>query len=148
MRRPRRRSVAVATVAGTALALGGGIARRTVGEALSARTERRLNGVADPGPYVLPPAVADLHERLTVVDLHADSLLWGRDLLRRTDRGHVDVPRMVEGNVAVQVFAASTKVPRHLNVERNDDRTDDIALVALVQGWPVATWRSLTARAE
>ena len=138
----------MATVAGTALALGGGIARRTVGEALSARTERRLNGVADPGPYVLPPAVADLHERLTVVDLHADSLLWGRDLLQRADRGHVDVPRMVEGNVALQVFAASTKVPRHLNVERNDDRTDDIALVALVQGWPAATWRSLTARAE
>jgi microsomal dipeptidase-like Zn-dependent dipeptidase len=138
----------VATVAGTALALGGGIARRTIGDALSARTERRLNGVAEVGPYVLPPAVADLHERLTVVDLHADSLLWGRDLLRRADRGHVDVPRLVEGNVALQVFAASTKVPRHLNVERNDDRTDDITLVALVQAWPAATWRSLTARAE
>jgi microsomal dipeptidase-like Zn-dependent dipeptidase len=104
--------------------------------------------VADPGPYLLPPADADLHERLTVVDLHADSLLWGRDLLRRADRGHVDVPRLVEGNVALQVFAASTKVPRHLNVERNDDRSDDITLVSLVQGWPVPTWRSLTARAE
>jgi microsomal dipeptidase-like Zn-dependent dipeptidase len=138
----------VATVAGTALALGGGIARRTIGDRLSARTERRLNRVAEVGPYVLPPAVADLHERLSIVDLHADSLLWGRDLLRRADRGHVDVPRLVEGNVALQVFAASTKVPRHLNVERNDDRTDDIRLVSLVQGWPAATWRSLTARAE
>ena len=148
MRRPRGRSVAVATVAGTALALGGGIARRTIGDALSARTERRLNGVADPGPYRLEAAVADLHERLTVVDLHADSLLWGRDLLRRADRGHIDVPRLVEGNVALQVFAASTKIPRHLNVEHNNDRTDDIILVSLVQGWPAATWRSLTARAE
>jgi microsomal dipeptidase-like Zn-dependent dipeptidase len=93
-------------------------------------------------------ASADLHERLTIIDLHADSLLWGRDLLERADRGHVDVPRLIEGNVALQVFAVSTKVPRHLNIERNDDRTDDIALVALVQGWPAATWRSLLARAE
>jgi microsomal dipeptidase-like Zn-dependent dipeptidase len=39
-------------------------------------------------------------------------------------------------------------VPRHLNYDRNDDRSDDIRLVALVQGWPRATWRSRTARAE
>jgi len=110
--------------------------------------ERRRNLVREPGPYVLPPAVADLHERLTVVDLHADSLLWGRDLLRRADRGHVDVPRLVDGGVGVQVFAVATKVPRHMNIERNDDRSDDMTAVALVQGWPPTTWRSLTARAE
>ncbi|HET9614527.1 MAG TPA: membrane dipeptidase [Candidatus Limnocylindrales bacterium] len=144
----RRRSIALATVAGAGLAVGGRIAREAVGERLSARTERRLNVVADPGPYVLPAAVADLHERLTVVDLHADSLIWNRDLLVRADRGHVDVPRLVEGGVAVQLFAVATKVPRHLNIERNDDRTDDMRLVALAQGWPPATWRSLTARAE
>jgi len=85
---------------------------------------------------------------VTVVDLHADSLLWGRDLLQQGDRGHVDIPRLVEGNVALQVFAMPTKVPRNLNIERNDDRTDDIALVALIQGWPAATLRSLLARAE
>ena len=145
---PRRRPLAVAAVAGTALAVGGQIARRAIGEALSARTERRLNVVADPGPYVLPPAVADLHERLTVVDLHGDSLLWGRDLLRRADRGHVDVPRLVEGGVALQVFAVATKVPRHLNIEENDDRSDDITFVSVVQGWPPATWRSRLPRAE
>src|SRR5206468_12536938 len=111
------------------------ILRRPVGDRLSARTERRLNRVAHPGPYFVPPAAADLHERLTIVDLHADSLLWGRDLLARGARGHVDVPRMVEGNLALQVFAVPTKVPRHLNYERNDDRSDDISLVALVQGW-------------
>jgi microsomal dipeptidase-like Zn-dependent dipeptidase len=116
--------------------------------ALSARTERRLNGVGSAGPYRVPAAGRDLHERLTIVDLHADSLVWGRDLLVRADRGHVDVPRLIEGNVALQVFAMPTKVPRHLNIEYNDDRTDDMALVALVQGWPAATWRSLLARAE
>ena len=148
MRRPPRRSLVTAALAGTALALGGGIVRRGIGDALSARTERRLNRVEAAGPYALPPTAADLHERLTVVDLHADSLLWGRDLLRRADRGHVDVPRLVDGGVALQVFAVATKVPRHLNIEENDDRSDDIALVSLVQGWPPATWRSLVARAE
>jgi membrane dipeptidase len=144
----RRRSVALAAVTGAGVALGGRIAREAAGQRLSARTERRLNTVGDRGPYVLSPAVADLHERLTVVDLHADSLLWDRDLLRRADRGHVDLPRLVEGGVGVQVFAVATKVPRHLNIDRNDDRSDDVRLVALVQGWPPATWRSLTARAE
>ena len=144
---PTRRSMLTASLA-AALTVAAPIARRTVGERLSVRTERRLNGVADPGPYLVPPAAADLHERLTIVDLHADSLLWGRDLLHRASRGHVDIPRMVEGNVALQVFAASTHVPRHLNYERNDDRTDDIRLVAIVQGWPRATWTSRPARAE
>jgi microsomal dipeptidase-like Zn-dependent dipeptidase len=73
--------------------------------------------------------------------------LWGRDLLRRSDRGHVDVPRLIEGNVALQVLAVTTKSPRHLNIERNDDRSDDVILLALALAWPPATWRSLLARA-
>ncbi len=145
---PSRRSVVVAGLAGAGLALGGPILRATIGRRLSARTERRLNPVADPGPYLVPPAAADLHERLTVVDLHADSLLWGRDLRVRAPQGHVDIPRMVQGNAALQVFAVATKVPRHLSYDANDDRSDDIGLIALVQGWPRPTWRSLTARAE
>src|SRR5258706_15300971 len=104
MARPRR-SVVVAGLAAVGLSFGGPILRRTVGRRLSARTERRLNGVADSGPYLVAPAAADLHERLTVIDLHADSLLWGRDLLERANRGHVDVPRLVEGNGALQAFA-------------------------------------------
>ena len=143
-----RRRLAISTLVAAGLTLVSPILRRTVGERLSARTERRLNRVVDRGPYVVPPGAADLHERLTLVDLHADSLLWGRDLLARADRGDVDVPRMVEGNAALQVFAVATKVPRHMTYEGNDDRSDDIALVALVQGWPRPTWRSLLARAE
>ena len=82
-----------------------------------------------------------------MVDLHADSLLWGRDLLVRGERGQVDIPRLLEGNVALEVLAASTKTPRHLNIERNDDSSDDVLLLAMASGWPVATWRSLRARA-
>ena len=59
-----------------------------------------------------PSAPARCTRRLLIVDLHADSLLWGRDLLERGDRGHVDVPRMAEGNVAVQGFTVVTQTPR------------------------------------
>ena len=49
--------------------------------------------------------------------------------------------------MALTVFGAATKSPRHLNIERNDDRSDDVTLLALARGWPAGTWRSLTARA-
>ncbi|HET7031006.1 MAG TPA: membrane dipeptidase [Candidatus Limnocylindrales bacterium] len=146
---PWRRRLAISTLAAAGATVAAPIVRGAIGERLSARTERRLNRVTDAGGGgEVSAAARDLHERLTVVDLHADSLLWGRDLLVRADRGHVDVPRMVAGRLALQVFAATTQVPRHLNYDRNDDRSDDIRLVALAQGWPRATWTSRTARAE
>lgn len=146
-RRSLARSVGGAAV-GMAAGIAAGALTRVGGRAMVARTERRMNGVADPGPYLVSPAASDLHERLFVADLHADSLLWGRDLLERDNRGHVDVPRLVEGNIGLEIFAVATKVPRHLNIDRNDDRTDDVTLVALARGWPTATWRSRTARAK
>lgn len=88
-----------------------------------------------------------LYRRLLVADLHADSLLWGRDLLARARRGHVDVPRLIEGGVALQAFTVVSKTPRGLNIERNDDRSDDVTLLALLQGWPPRTWWSLRERA-
>jgi microsomal dipeptidase-like Zn-dependent dipeptidase len=120
---------------------------RSVGRRLVARTERRVNAVHRPGPYTASARATELHRTLLVADLHADSLLWGRDLLVRGDRGHVDVPRLIEGGVALQAMAASTKVPRKLNLDRNDGRSDDILLVAIALGWPLATLRSLLARA-
>jgi membrane dipeptidase len=136
---------AAALVAG---GLGVAAFARFAGGALVARSERRLNPVGSPPPYRPSDRAREIHARSTVVDLHADSVLWGRDLLKRGDRGHVDVPRLVEGGTAIQVFAVTTKVPRNLNIEQNDDRTDDILLVAIARGWPPATWRSLLARAE
>lgn len=111
------------------------------------QVERRMNGVI-PRPACQPSAPARaLHSRLLIADLHADSLLWGRDLLARGTRGHVDVPRLVEGNVALQGFTVVTKSPRGLNIERNDDRSDDITRLALAQRWPVATLTRLAPRA-
>ena len=87
-----------------------------------------------------------MHARLLIVDLHADSLLWGRDLLDRARRGHVDVPRLSAGNVAVQAFTVVTQTPRGQNIESNDDRTDNITLLAIAQLWPPRTWGSLRQR--
>ncbi len=49
--------------------------------------------------------------------------------------------------MALVGLAASTKVPRGVNLERNDDTTDDVTLLALALRWPRATWGSLLARA-
>ena len=138
---------AIAIAAGVAAASAATISARLGGRALVARTERRLCTTAAPPSRPASDRARALHARLWVADLHADSLLWGRDLLERADRGHVDVPRLIEGNVALQVLAATTKSPRHLDIERNDDRSDDVILLALALGWPPATWRRLLPRA-
>lgn len=109
--------------------------------------ESNMNRTLHPPPYTASAAAIALHRKLLVADLHADSLLWDRNLLARGTRGHVDVPRLIEGNVALQVFTTVTKTPRGLNIERNDDRTDSITLLMFAQLRPVATWTSLTARA-
>ncbi len=88
-----------------------------------------------------------LHQRLAVVDLHADSLLWNRNLLRRARYGHADLPRLDEANVALQVYGVVTKVPPGLNFQQNADRGDLIAILAVAQLWPPRTWRSPFERA-
>lgn len=105
------------------------------------------NKIVDPGPYTLSERAAVLHETLLVSDLHADSLLWDRDLLQRGQWGHVDIPRLIEGNVALQAFTVVNKVPRGLNIEMNRGDSDLITWVALAQLWPPQSWFSLKARA-
>ena len=48
-------------------------------------------------PVALPEITAEaaqLHDTLQIVDMHSDTLMWDRDLLERSDRGHVDLPRL------------------------------------------------------
>lgn len=56
------------------------------------------------------PAALDLHREALIVDLHSDTLLeiasGTRDISRRGSKGHIDLPRLREGGVDVQVFAA------------------------------------------
>jgi membrane dipeptidase len=109
--------------------------------------EERENRLLKHPPYTASDRARALHRELSIADLHADSLLWGRDLLQRSSYGHVDIPRLAEGNVTLQVFSVFTKSPRGLNIESNDDTTDDITRLAIVERWPPATWNSLTERA-
>ncbi len=109
--------------------------------------ERSMNGVLRKPPYQVSARARDLLNRVPVVDLHADSLLWSRDLLVRGARGQVDIPRLIEGHVALQAFTAVTKTPRGLNFQRNTPDSDNITLLALAERWPPAAWSSLTERA-
>jgi microsomal dipeptidase-like Zn-dependent dipeptidase len=116
----------------------------TVGGSLA---DWRENKVAD--STLAPPSdsARALHSRLTIIDLHADPLLWPRSLVRKSSRGHVDVPRLIEGHVAVQVLSAVTKVPAGLNYERNTADKDRIGLLAAASGWPASSWTRLMPRA-
>jgi membrane dipeptidase len=109
--------------------------------------ESRMNKVLNPPPYKASAAAEALHKNLIVADLHADSLLWKRDLLEHGSRGHVDVPRLAQGNVAIQAFTLVTTSPRGLNIYKNSDDTDQIKLLAIAQLWPPNTWNSPKRRA-
>jgi membrane dipeptidase len=114
---------------------------------LGPMVEASLNRTINPGPYSASEEATALHRTLTIADLHADSLLFGRDLLERSDRGHVDIPRLDEGNVALQIFSAVTQSPQGLNIERNSGDSDTIIFIALGMRWPPSTWFSNFERA-
>ena len=114
---------------------------------LPGAVDRRMNTVASAPHVTVSDSARRLHRSLIVADLHADQLLWGRNPLVRSASGHVDVPRMDDGHVALQVFSVVTKTPRNMNYDANTGATDNITLLALVQRWPLASLRSLRARA-
>lgn len=87
-----------------------------------------------------------LHKTLTIVDLHSDSLLWSRDFLKRADRGHMDLPRLAEGNVALQILSSTTKAPKGQNYDANGGDTDIVTSLVIAQLQPVRTWNSLLER--
>ena len=108
---------------------------------------RNQVGLSPPPSYASERA-RQLHQTLFIADLHADSLLWNRDLLKYGTYGHVDIPRLLKGNIALQAFTVVTKVPLGLNIERNrSDAFDVITLLSLAQLSPVSTWTSLKERA-
>jgi microsomal dipeptidase-like Zn-dependent dipeptidase len=115
--------------------------------ALPGIVESRMNPVLRPGPYAVSARALALHRRLVVADLHADTLLWGRDLLARGTRGHVDVPRLLEGGVSLQAFTVVTKMPWGTNIRQNTGDTDQITLLLIARARPPRTWRSLRERA-
>lgn len=110
-------------------------------------TESSLNPIIRRPPYVASERARELHKKLFVADMHADSLLWNRDLNEDSPIAHVDLPKMLRGNVALQAFTVVTKTPRGLNIERNMPDTDNIFWLALSQRQPYENLFSLTKRA-
>ena len=108
--------------------------------------ERGTNQIdGKPLPAVSERAKA-LHRTLTIVDLHSDTLLWKRNILDRADRGHMDLPRLEDGNVALQILASTTKSPKGQNYDANSGDTDNITSLVIAQLQPVRTWNSLLER--
>jgi membrane dipeptidase len=127
-------------------AVAGAAAALPVLDAVVARTEDAMNGLLPPPTRPVSDRARELHATLRVADLHADSLLFGRDLNRRADYAHVDVPRLIEGRVVLQVLSMAVKTPTGINIDRNTDETDEVLKIVLAKRWPVATWRRLLPR--
>lgn len=107
----------------------------------------RMNRIDDAKAIAVSARADSLHRTLRVVDLHNDLLMWDRDPAARGFTGHTDVPRLVEGNVAVEVFSTVTKTPKGQNYERNGAESDNITLLAVASRWPRRTWDSRLQRA-
>lgn len=101
-------------------------------------------GQAPPPPSARALA---LHQSLWVADLHADSLMWNRAPEERHGRGRLDVPRLLEGGVALQAFTIVSKVPWGMNVSSNTGSSDMLTLLFIAESWPARTWTSLLERA-
>lgn len=108
--------------------------------------ERGMNKVTPKGLLTVSPRAAALHKSLQIADTHADTLLWSRSLLTRADRGQVDLPRLMAGNVALQVFSSVTKTPKGQNYDANGADSDNITMLAIAQLQPPRTWGSLLQR--
>lgn len=107
----------------------------------------RMNRLDETKGMVVSARARALHQTLLVADLHNDLLLWDRNPVPPGLWGHTDVTRLVEGNVAIQVFSTVTKTPKDQNYERNSAATDNITLLAVASRWPRRTWNSRLQRA-
>ena len=102
--------------------------------------DKKNNAVLIPGPYNVPDTIRKIHTAAFVADMHADSLLWHRDLRKRYTRGQVDLPRLEDGGVDLQVFGVVTKVPKPINFFINSGDTDSLPLLFLASWRSPATW--------
>ncbi len=108
--------------------------------------DRKFNSIAPTPLLPLSAKTMSLVSRVPVIDLHADSLMWRRDINRPINYGQIDVPRLRLGHVAIQVFSSVTKTPKDQNYESNSDQTDNITTLVMAQLQPPRTWTSLLQR--
>ena len=110
--------------------------------------ESQRNPVKTPSPYTVSPEAQAIYNRLDFIsDLHCDALLWGRNLNKRGEQGHVDFPRMREANVALEMFTIVSKSPAGQNMQSNsEDAFDNITPLTIAKGESPANWFSLINR--
>jgi microsomal dipeptidase-like Zn-dependent dipeptidase len=110
--------------------------------------ESQRNPVKLASPYTVSPDAQAMYDRLDfIADLHCDALLWGRNLNKRGDRGHVDFPRMREANVALEMFTIVSKSPAGQNMQSNsEDAFDNITPLTIAKGESPWNWFSLINR--
>ncbi|MGS2719669.1 dipeptidase [Paraglaciecola aestuariivivens] len=110
--------------------------------------DKQTNAVhASTLPQVSEQAKA-LHKTLMIGDWHSDSLLWKRQLGQQHNYAHMDLPRLRQGNVAMQMLTTVTKSPSGINYQENSsEAADNITKLAISNLWPINTWQNLTQRA-
>ena len=108
--------------------------------------EASMNKVDGKELIAVSPEAEALHQSLMIVDLHSDTLLWKRDMTQPASRGHEDLPRLQAGNVALQVFASTTKSPKGQNYDSNSGDSDNLTPLVIAQLQPRRTWTSLLER--
>ncbi|MCH8505769.1 MAG: membrane dipeptidase [Ectothiorhodospiraceae bacterium] len=107
---------------------------------LAGQYDRMMNpyGVDPDAPE---PTAGDrlFHRSMFIADLHIDTLKWERDPLQRSMFGHADLPRLNDGNIALQVFTIVTKSPLSLPWSRcvSGRMPDTNTPLNFMQGRPV-----------
>ncbi|MFM5894716.1 MAG: dipeptidase [Novosphingobium sp.] len=104
--------------------------------------ENSMNKIDGKPLIVVSPEAEALHRSLHIVDLHSDSLMWGREITEAGGRGHEDLPRLTAGNVTLQVFASTSKTPKGLNYDSNPSDSDVLPGLLIAQRQPYDTWFS------
>ncbi|MDX1303544.1 dipeptidase [Photobacterium sp.] len=109
--------------------------------------DSKNNVVLDVSHYSVSAETWDFHQQVFVADLHADPLLWGRDLRIRNRFGHIDIPRLIEGGLDLQVFGVVTQVPKVRNYNSTSNESDILPLLFISSWRSPVTWFSPKQRA-
>lgn len=109
--------------------------------------DKKMNSVSQKTLVPITEEAQAIFDRLDfIADLHSDALLWKRNLNKDNDYGHVDIPKLIQGNVALQAFTIVSKVPYGINFQENSAQSDMLKLHSFATGRNPLTWWSIKAR--
>jgi microsomal dipeptidase-like Zn-dependent dipeptidase len=109
--------------------------------------DENMNGVVMQPPFEVTAEALRIYDELEfIADLHCDALLWKRPMHERVERSHVDLVKMREARVSLEVFTVVSKSPKNLNFDMNKDNSDQITALSIVQGRSVNSWFNLKHR--